>query len=70
MRWISALGLGAILGFVLPITLNFGSGVWTDTWVGWGTIRPIAGSPGSLFSIPVFLGSAILLRLGFNWHAR
>jgi len=41
-----------------------------NTWTKWGTIRPIAGSPGFLFSVPLFLGSALALRLFFNWHTR
>jgi hypothetical protein len=34
----------------------------------WGTIRPLEGSPGLLFSIPLALGSAIALRVIMNWH--
>ena len=68
MKWVSALLLGAILGIVLPTGLDMRSGVWMDSWAAWGTIRPHAGSPGLLLSIPVFLGSAIFLRLVFNWH--
>ena len=45
------------------------SGNWMDTWAAWGTIRPHAGSPGLLFSIPMFLGAGIALRLIFSWHA-
>jgi hypothetical protein len=41
-----------------------------DSWASWGTIRPHAGSPGLLFSIPVFLGLALFLRRAFNWHLR
>lgn len=70
MKWITALTLGAILGFVLPTALNGGEGIWTDSWAGWGTIRPHAGSPGLLFSIPLFLGAAVALRLAFGWHTR
>lgn len=70
MKWISALLLGAILGVVLPTGLDLRSGVWMDSWAAWGTIRPHAGSPGLLLSIPVFLGSALFLRLVFNWHTR
>ena len=70
MKWITALAIGAILGFALPTILDFGSGVWTNSWAGPGTIRPLKGSPGLLFSIPVFVGSALALRLGFNWHTR
>ena len=68
MKWIPALLLGAILGVVLPTGLDLRSGVWMDSWAAWGTIRPHAGSPGLLLSIPVFLGSALFLRLVFNWH--
>ena len=70
MKWIMALAIGAVLGFVLPTGMDLRSGVWMDSWASWGTIRPDAGSPGLLFSIPVFLGSAIALRLVFNWHTR
>jgi hypothetical protein len=70
MKWVTALAFGAIVGFVLPTAIDAGSGVWTDAWTGWGTIRPLAGSPGLLLSIPVFLGSALGLRLVFNWHTR
>jgi hypothetical protein len=68
MRWLTALLLGAILGFVLPLAFGGPSGVWMSSWAGWGTIRPHAGSPGLLFSIPLFLGSAVAFRLFFNWH--
>ena len=68
MKWLSALLLGAILGVVLPTGIDLRSGVWMDSWAAWGTIRPHAGSPGLLLSIPVFLGSALFLRMVFNWH--
>jgi hypothetical protein len=70
MKWLTALVLGAILAFVLPLTLGGQEGVWMNSWAGWGTIRPIAGSPGFLFSIPLFLGAALAFRLFFNWHSR
>ncbi|HKX91759.1 MAG TPA: hypothetical protein VJM15_04960 [Sphingomicrobium sp.] len=70
MKWITALVLGAILAFVLPTMIDVGTGTWTDSWAGYGTIRPFAGKTGLLFSIPVFLGSAIFLRLVFSWHTR
>jgi hypothetical protein len=70
MKWLSALAFGAILGFVLPTGLDGRSGFWTHSWAGWGTIRPLEGSPGLLFSVPLFLGAAIALRLVFNWHSR
>jgi hypothetical protein len=68
MKWLPALLLGAIVGLVMPMALGGQSGVWMDSWAKWGTIRPIAGSPGLLFSIPLFLGSAMAFRLFFNWH--
>jgi hypothetical protein len=70
MKWITALAFGAILGFVLPTAVDLRSGLWMDSWTGWGTIRPLAGSPGLLLSIPLFLGSAVGARLFFNWHER
>jgi hypothetical protein len=70
MKWLTALTFGALVGFILPTALNGGEGVWTSSWAGWGTVRPLAGSPGLLLSIPLFLGSAIALRLVFNWHSR
>jgi hypothetical protein len=70
MRWLPALLLGAILAFVLPLAFGGIGGFWMTSWTKWGTVRPIAGSPGFLFSIPLFLGSAVALRLFFNWHSR
>jgi hypothetical protein len=40
------------------------------SWAAYGTVRPLAGSPGLLFSIPLFALSAIAFRLFFNWHSR
>jgi hypothetical protein len=70
MKWLTALALGAILGFVLPLFLGGQNGVWMSAFTKWGTVRPLEGSPGLLFSIPVFLLSAIAFRLFFNWHER
>jgi hypothetical protein len=50
--------------------MDLRSGVWTDSWAGWGTVHPHAASPGLLFSIPVFVASALAFRLVFNWHNR
>ena len=69
MKWITALAIGAILGFVLPTGVDLRSGVWMNSWASWGTIRPHAGSPGLLFSIPVFVGASAALRAVFNWHS-
>ncbi len=70
MKWLSALVLGAILGFVLPTGLDMRSDVWMDSWASWGTIHPHEGSPALLFSIPLFLGASLAFRLFFNWHGR
>ena len=70
MKWVTALVFGLALGIVLPTAMDLQSGVWMDNWTGWGTIHPHANSPGLLLSIPLFLGSAIALRLIFNWHTR
>ena len=68
MKWLTALALGAIVGFAVPLLLGGQLGVWMDSWASWGTVRPLAGSPGLLFSIPLFLGSAFVFRVFFNWH--
>ena len=68
MKWLTALTLGAIVGFAIPLMLGGQFGVWMESWASWGTVRPLAGSPGLLFSIPLFLGSALAFRLFFNWH--
>ena len=70
MKWITALIIGAILGFTVPMLFGGRSGVWMGSFASWGTIRPHAASPALLFSIPIFLGSAIIFRTFFNWHSR
>jgi hypothetical protein len=70
MKWIMAVALGALVAFVLPTGIDLRSGVWMDSWTGWGTIRPHSKSPGLLFSIPVFLGASFAFRAVFNWHTR
>jgi len=70
VKWLTALTLGVILGFAMPLFLGGQTGVWMNSIAKWGTVRPLAGSPGLLFSIPVFLLSAIAFRLFFNWHSR
>ena len=70
MKWFTALVLGAILAFVMPLALGGQHGVWMNSFAKWGTIRPLAGSPGLLFSVPLFLLSATAFRLFFNWHSR
>ena len=66
MKWLTALFFGAILGLVLPTVIDGQSGAWMDSWAGWGTLHHAGGL---LFSIPVFLISAVGARLFFNWHS-
>jgi len=68
MSWIAALTLGAILGFLMPMSFGGEAGIWVNSWASWGTIHPFENSPGLLFSIPLAIGSAIAFRLFFNWH--
>jgi hypothetical protein len=68
MKWLTALLLGAVLATVLPTAFDGGSGQWTDSWAGWGTIRPKDDSYGLLFSVPLFMGAALAFRAFFNWH--
>ena len=70
MDFLKALLLGAIIAIVLPMLLGGPNGVWLQSWAGWGTIRPLDGSPGLLLSIPVFAGATIIFWLFFNWHNR
>jgi hypothetical protein len=68
MKWITALLIGAIIGFALPMAFGGPDGVWMQGWTKVGTIRPLEGSPGLLFSVPFAVGAAICLRIFFNWH--
>ena len=70
MKWITALVIGAILAIVLPTAFDGRSGQWMHSWAGWGTIRPLEGSPALLLSIPMFVGVAMFLRFVFSWHDR
>ena len=69
MKWFTALIIGAILAFTLPMALGGSDGVWMTGWTKVGTYRPFATSPGFLFSVPVFLGAALAFRVFFNWHS-
>ena len=67
MKWFTALIIGAILAFTLPMALGGSGGPWMHGWTSWEP-SPISGSPGFLFSVPLFLGAALAFRLFFNWH--
>lgn len=67
---LKALVIGAIIGVALPMVFGGPTGIWMQSWAAWGTIAPLASSPGLLFSIPAFAASAIMFWLFFNWHNR
>ena len=68
MKWLTALVFGAIIAILLPMMLGGRGGVWMTGWTKVGTIAPFARSPGLLFSVPVFVFTAIAFRIFFNWH--
>ncbi|RST31905.1 hypothetical protein HMF7854_14440 [Sphingomonas ginkgonis] len=68
MKWLTALLLGGLVGFILPMAFGGQEGDWLHSWAGAGTVRPLPGSPGLLLSIPAALLTAVALRLFFNWH--
>ena len=69
MKWFTAILIGALIAFVLPLAFGGMGGPWRESWAGVGTIAPIPNNPGLLFSIPAFLISAVGLRMFFNWHS-
>ena len=69
MKWFTALLFGAAIGFVGPMLGGGRDGVWMNSVMKTGTIVPFETSPGLLFSIPVAIGAAFLLRMAFNWHS-
>ena len=70
MKWLTALALGAGLGFLLPMMLGGQGGAWMTNWTKWGTIHPLPGIAGPAVLRPAGLGSALGFRLFFNWHSR
>jgi hypothetical protein len=70
MKFITALAIGATTGFILPMIFGGSTGVWMSSFAAWGTVRPLANSPGLLFSIPIFLLTTWALWAFFNWHTR
>ena len=74
MKWVTALLLGAILGFVLPPAFGGQFGVWMDSWASWGTIRPHRRLAGPFVLDPSVLGRgpgvSTLLQLAQSLSAR
>ncbi|HEX8842710.1 MAG TPA: hypothetical protein VF757_10490 [Sphingomicrobium sp.] len=71
MKFVTALAIGAIAGFILPMLLGGSYGdAWMKSFAAWGTVRPLANSPALLFSIPLFAIVTAALWKFFNWHNR
>ncbi|MFL6752718.1 MAG: hypothetical protein ACJ8FL_05790 [Sphingomicrobium sp.] len=70
MRLLTAIALGALMGFLVPMMFGGPTGVWLNSFASWGTIHPFARSPGLLFSIPIFVLTTWALWTFFNWHDR
>ena len=65
-----ALLLGAIAALAIPMVFGGITGFWGQTGASWGTVQPFPGSPGLLFSIPVFAGVTFFCWLFFSWSNR
>ena len=55
---------------MLPLALGGQHGVWMNSLGEMGNDPPARGVAGLLFSVPLFLVSAIAFRMFFNWHSR
>ena len=66
--WAALLGLVAAVA--LPMVFGGPTGVWMNSFAAWGTVAPLAGSPGLIVSIPVFVGVTLFSWLFFNWSNR
>ena len=70
MKWITALGLWrAILGGILPTVIDSQSAI-VDGIAGRAGEPSGRNAGGFLFSIPLFLLTAVGARMFFNWHSR
>ena len=70
MDLIKAALLGIIAAIALPMIFGGPSGVWMTSQVALGTIAPLKGSPGLLFSLPVFGAVTVFTWFFFNWSNR
>ena len=68
MKWLTALVLGAILAFTAAADVRWPGRRLDEHLAPAGA--PSARTPvaGLLFSIPIFLGAALVFRIFFNWH--
>ena len=71
MKWLTALFLGAILALRVAAGLRRPGRRLDEQLDEMGNHSPASRDrPACLFSIPLFLGSALAFRLFFNWHSR
>jgi len=70
MELLKAALLGLVAAVALPMVFGGPSGAWMGSFAAYGTIAPMASSPGLLVSIPVFAGVTIFSWLFFGWSNR
>ncbi len=70
MELLKAALLGAVAAVAMPMVFGGPSGFWMQSSTAWGTVAPLSGSPGLLFSIPVFAGVTLFSWLFFGWSNR
>ena len=70
MDLLKAALLGAVAAVALPMVFGGQTGVWMSSFAAYGTIAPLSGSPGLLFSVPLFAGVTIFSYLFFGWSNR
>ena len=67
MELLKAALLGLVAAVALPMVFGGPSGAWMNSFAAYGTIAPLAGSPGLLVSIPVLAGVTLFSWLFFGW---
>jgi hypothetical protein len=70
MELLKAALLGLVAAIALPMVFGGRSGAWMDSFAAYGTIAPLAGSPGLIMSIPLFAGVTIFSYIFFGWSNR
>ena len=70
MELVKAALLGIVAAVALPMVFGGPTGVWLPSVAGWGTVAPLPGSPGLLFSIPLFVAVTLFSWLFFGWSNR
>ncbi|HEY0626396.1 MAG TPA: hypothetical protein VGD10_06650 [Allosphingosinicella sp.] len=70
MDLLKALLIGFIIAVAVPMVFGGPTGAWMSSAASVGTISPLEGSPGLLFSIPLFVGATVIFWIFFEWHSR